>query len=185
MDEYIEREAAEKVAEKYGCTNGSALGIHSGLADCISHNIAKLPAADVVARCAYNQVAWERDQAIKQLREDYGVGLGEKKSVDVSPVRHVRWIYHDDGVITCSECGNGESRNSHYCRYCGAKMDLEEQEITNADMIRAMSDEELAANLMCPNEMGMADIPCDKSDQCNCYKCLLDWLRQSAVEEAR
>lgn len=28
MDEYIEREAAEKVAEKYGCTNGSALGIH-------------------------------------------------------------------------------------------------------------------------------------------------------------
>lgn len=86
MDEYIEREAAEKVAEKYGCTNGSALGIHSGLADCISHNIAKLPAADVVARCAYNQAAWERDQAIKQLREDYGVGLGEKKSVDVSPV---------------------------------------------------------------------------------------------------
>ena len=54
--------------------------------------------------------------------------------------------------------------------------------MTNADMIRAMSEEELAANLMCPNEMGMADIPCDKSDQCNCYKCLLDWLRQSAVE---
>lgn len=30
-----------------------------------------------------------------------------------------------------------------------------------------------------------ADIPCDKSDNCNCYKCLLDWLRQSAVEEVR
>ena len=57
--------------------------------------------------------------------------------------------------------------------------------MTNADMIRAMSDEDLAANLMCPNEMGIADIPCDKSDQCNCYKCLLDWLRQSAAEEAR
>lgn len=37
--------------------------------------------------------------------------------------------------------------------------------MTNADMIRAMSDEELAENLMCPNEMGIADIPCDKSDQ--------------------
>lgn len=57
------------------------------------------------------------------------------------------------------------------------------REMTNADMIRAMSDEELAANLMCPNEMGMADIPCDKSDQCDCYKCLLDWLRKPAVEE--
>lgn len=44
-------------------------------------------------------------------------------AADVAPVRHGRWIYHDDGVITCSECGNGESRNSHYCRYCGAKMD--------------------------------------------------------------
>lgn len=53
------------------------------------------------------------------------------------------------------------------------------------DVIRSMSDEELAANLMCPNEMGIADIPCDKSDQCNCYKCLLDWLRQSAVEEVK
>ena len=57
--------------------------------------------------------------------------------------------------------------------------------MTNADMIRAMSDEELAANLLCHNEMSMEYIPCDKSDQCNCYKCLLDWLRQSAVEEAR
>lgn len=38
--------------------------------------------------------------------------------------------------------------------------------MTNADMIRAMSDEELAVTLTCHNEMGMADIPCDKSDQC-------------------
>lgn len=57
--------------------------------------------------------------------------------------------------------------------------------MTNADLIRAMNDEELAANLMCPNEMGIADILCDKSDKCDCYKCLLDWLRQSAVEEVK
>ena len=49
--------------------------------------------------------------------------------------------------------------------------------MTNADMIRAMNDEELEVTLMCPNEIGMANIPCDKSDQCNCYKCLLDRLR--------
>ena len=42
---------------------------------------------------------------------------------DVAPVVRGRWIYHDDGVITCSECGNAESSDSYYCRYCGAKMD--------------------------------------------------------------
>mgnify|MGYP004611505309 CR=1 FL=1 len=43
-------------------------------------------------------------------------------TADVAPVVHGRWIYHDDGVITCSECGNAESSDSYYCRYCGAKM---------------------------------------------------------------
>ena len=53
MAEYIEREAAVKVAEKYGLANGSALGRHSGLADCIASEIAIIPAADVapVVRC--------------------------------------------------------------------------------------------------------------------------------------
>lgn len=44
-------------------------------------------------------------------------------AADVAPVVHGRWFYHDDGVITCSECGNAESSDSYYCRYCGAKMD--------------------------------------------------------------
>lgn len=52
---------------------------------------------------------------------------------------------------------------------------------TNADRIRSMSDEELAMNMMCPNENGLAEIKCDKSDNCNCYKCILKWL-QSEVE---
>lgn len=47
MAAYIEREAAKKLAERYGCTNGAALGIHSGLADCIASEIEALPAADV------------------------------------------------------------------------------------------------------------------------------------------
>lgn len=46
-------------------------------------------------------------------------------AADVAPVVHGRWFYHDDGVITCSECGNAESSDSYYCRYCGAKMDGE------------------------------------------------------------
>ena len=43
-------------------------------------------------------------------------------AADVTPVRHGRWIEHDDGVFTCNQCGNAESNKSHFCRYCGAKM---------------------------------------------------------------
>ena len=46
-------------------------------------------------------------------------------AADVAPVRHGRWIEHEDGVFTCSECGNAESNESYFCRYCGANMDLE------------------------------------------------------------
>lgn len=47
---------------------------------------------------------------------------------------------------------------------------------TNADRIRSMTDEELAIHMMCLNEMGLAEIECDKIDSCNCYECLLNWL---------
>lgn len=46
---------------------------------------------------------------------------------------------------------------------------------TNADRIRAMSDEELAKHLCCPwKECKNMNLECDK--------CLLDWLRQEAGE---
>lgn len=47
MPEFIEREAAVKIAEKYGLTDGTALGRHTGLADCIAGEIESLPTADV------------------------------------------------------------------------------------------------------------------------------------------
>lgn len=40
-----------------------------------------------------------------------------------------------------------------------------------------LTDEELAFNMMCPNENGLAEIDCDKNDNCNCYECLLKWLK--------
>lgn len=55
--------------------------------------------------------------------EDAANMLQDMAAADVAPVRHGRWIYHDDGVFTCSECGNAESNDSYYCRLCGAKMD--------------------------------------------------------------
>ena len=47
MAEYIDRETAIKIAESYGLKNGSALGRHSGIADCIAEAISRIPAADV------------------------------------------------------------------------------------------------------------------------------------------
>lgn len=47
MSDYISRKAAVKIAQKYGLVNGSALGRHTGLADCIAIEIEGLPAADV------------------------------------------------------------------------------------------------------------------------------------------
>lgn len=47
MAEYIKREDAIKIAEKYGLANGSVLGRHTGLADCIASEIATIPTADV------------------------------------------------------------------------------------------------------------------------------------------
>ena len=52
--------------------------------------------------------------------------LREAPTIEAEPVRHGCWIEHDDGVFTCSECGNAESIESYFCRYCGAKMDKEE-----------------------------------------------------------
>ena len=46
-DEYIRREDAIKIAERYGLANGSVLGRHTGLADCIASEILSLPADDV------------------------------------------------------------------------------------------------------------------------------------------
>lgn len=53
MTDCIRRTDAVKIAEKYGLANGSVLGRHTGLADCIARDISEFPAADVaeVVRC--------------------------------------------------------------------------------------------------------------------------------------
>ena len=64
-DEYIKRTDAVKIAEKYGLANGSVLGRHTGLANCIASEISGLPAADVaeVVRCR-DCDAWKRNVGI-------------------------------------------------------------------------------------------------------------------------
>lgn len=45
----------------------------------IGYSVKTIPAADVVPKAVFEQVRWERDTAISQLRKDYGVELGERK----------------------------------------------------------------------------------------------------------
>ena len=98
MAEYIEREAAVKVAEKYGLANGSALGRHTGLADCIASEIADIPAADV-APVVHGR--WVE-------KEKYTFG-----------------IMYDCSLCENRILDNGHPWN--YCPNCGANMDLEEE----------------------------------------------------------
>jgi hypothetical protein len=50
--------------------------------------------------------------------------------------------------------------------------------MTNYELMKNMSIEEMAVTIMCPNETGMADIECDKSDERDCCECCLEWLQQ-------
>lgn len=98
MSDYISRKAAVKIAQKYGLANGSALGRHTGLADCIAIEIEGLPAADVEP---------VRHGAWYPCFED--------------------WRQQQEGN-KCSVCGfeyyGTGIRSFHYCPNCGAKMDL-------------------------------------------------------------
>lgn len=55
--------------------------------------------------------------------------------------------------------------------------------MTNFDVIKAMTAEELAVTITCPNDMGMAEIPCDYSGGNNCAQCCLSWLNAEIAEE--
>lgn len=72
----------------------------------------------------------------------------------------------------------GMMEDQKYCEKCGyIKEQCECRKMTNGDRIRAMSDEELAMVIMCPNENGLSEIGCDHSDNCNCYECTKKWLQ--------
>ena len=96
MTDYIKRTDAVKIAEKYGLANGSVLGRHTGLADCIARDISGLPDADV-AEVVHGRWIWNEE--------------GE-----------IDW----EQFYRCSNCGDKEYWESNFCPNCGAKMDLEE-----------------------------------------------------------
>ena len=62
----------------------------------------------------------------------------------------------------------------HYKGECGHKAPL-----TNADRIRAMSDEELVSVVPCPLGFSMFRCPIERQ----CGPCKREWLKQPVVEE--
>lgn len=78
---------------------------------------------------------------IERVRAQQAVNLAADKddafrrvsslpAADVVEVRHGRWIEQSPdfdlcGVAyyKCSECGKEQQLNSHYCQFCGAKME--------------------------------------------------------------
>lgn len=144
MAEYIEKSAAVAFAnyaadehpyEKQSAKPETCSEYNQGwndACDYIRDKLEEAPAADVVSKSVYEQAAWERDLAILQLKNDYGVGLGEKKK-DVAPVRRGRWIPFGNSRYYCSECAHSIAFNPdffarhRYCKRCGTKMDLEDE----------------------------------------------------------
>ena len=85
-DEYISRAEAVKIAEKYGLANGSALGRHTGLADCIASEISGLPAADVAEAvrckdCAKHYIVLGRDMCARNAQGSEGHWIGLSATV--------------------------------------------------------------------------------------------------------
>lgn len=135
--EYIEREAARIAYDRSYKANTHNLyvakAVHAQEHRHILHILDKIPTADVVSRVAYDQCAWERDLAIHQLRNDYGVGLGEQKSVDVVEVvrcgKCIHRVYVDMGddigaIGGCRLFGHAMSIND-FCSY-GERRDSNE-----------------------------------------------------------
>lgn len=98
MSEYIKREDAIKIAEKYGLANGSVLGRHTGLADCIASEIATIPAADV--------------EKVKRAHWTHTVGYDPRDA----------WAECSRCRTTVKYPG------TRYCPHCGAKMEDDEGE---------------------------------------------------------
>lgn len=54
--------------------------------------------------------------------------IKNQPTADVQEVKHGKWIEDDNGVQTCSECGEEhewQDYRASYCEDCGAKMDKE------------------------------------------------------------
>ena len=123
MTDYIKRTDAVKIAEKYGLANGSVLGRHTGLADCIARDISELPAADVAEVVHGTPVTEVRTRTIVGYHEEIGVLAGDRSTLYRRNMVHAGIPYDHCPVCGATLC----SRWHNFCGKCGAKMDGAEE----------------------------------------------------------
>lgn len=66
------------------------------------------------------------DDAYEQGWDEALSCIEKISAADVAPVRHGRWIMHDDEfglTCECSACHIETMGDGNYCPHCGAKMD--------------------------------------------------------------
>ena len=83
---------------------------------------------------------------------------------------------------SCKDCKHDKGKCVGVSRSGSRRYCFEQKEMTNADRIRAMSDEELC-NAIKKTYIGMApwcDHHCTLDDDCKCNTCLKEWLKQPA-----
>lgn len=118
MLEYIKREDAIKIAEKYGLAKGSVLGRHTGLADCIASEIATIPAADVVP--------------VVHATWIFGKDMPEYIGSHPKDKWHLFCSYcHHQALNLTVDNDDTQDVETDFCLFCGAKM---EEEVKNENL---------------------------------------------------
>ena len=82
--------------------------------------------------------------------------------------------YHDPGYPPCEDCLEDKQLIGKLSKWVGAVWHDDKK--TNADRIRAMTDDELAEFLNCHNFCAR-NFDCEKGKR-PCKECNLDWLKQ-------
>lgn len=119
MARYIDADEFEKRIKPYD-TNDS---VDKALYNFAHNKMLDTSTADVVERSAYDQVRWERDTAIEQLRS-IGKGFGETMD-DVVERKRGKWIRESlvtDYPYKCSACKKYSRARYDFCPSCGADM---------------------------------------------------------------
>ena len=93
---------------------------------------------DLISRAAAIKALGERphlwtnsEAEFAEMRawESHKSAIENINAVDAVPVKHGRWIFHDDDImpwVSCSVCGicTDSLNETSYCPRCGAKMEI-------------------------------------------------------------
>lgn len=144
------------------------------------------------------QDIWEKLYGALCKLKDYEEEEHEKEIEDITDddgmLNVIAWKEHSEPyqprICTDKECPYNKGTDCPAAAGCGGY----EPKQTNADRIRAMSNEELGEILLCPYDTAGKSInimPCVKDGVMKnvsieeCRKCMLDWLQSEAEEERR